>query len=507
MSLALAAIAASYDIVGDAGTGILGITENSRAVEPGYLFVAVTGTADDGHKYIPDAIARGAAAIAVEDPRNIPPGMTAVVVPAARQALSVMASRFYGEPGRDLEIVGFTGTFGKTTTSHVLQQLLNAAGRRTSVVGSLGARFEDAAYELRGMTTPSPVVLQRALRRMRDAGADTVVMEVTSHALDMDRVHGLRFGGGLIAAIRPGEHIDFHRNFDDYVASKRRILQYIEPGALVAYDADNRAATSIARERADIRDAGFSLRRTPVGGEAQAQERRRDVLDDRRILSFADAVLDDRGAVFTVDGARLRSALLGRANLRNVALALTFARQIGLPVEHARDALAGLTALSRRMERVDIAGRAVLDDTAGHPESFDSTFEVADLIPAGRIIVAYALRGARGVDINRRNALSLAEHTLTLGAYRTIVTEAADTTGPLDRVTPEEADAARAAFRERGVAPEWHETMKTAMQDAARHSRPGDLIVLVGAQGMNAGRAALEEATGQRPQAAAGSVE
>ncbi len=494
MSLPLAALAASYEIAGDGSTAITGLTEDSRAVEPGFLFVAVAGTSDDGHNYIGDAIARGAAAVAVERGREVPAGTPAVIVPAARQALSVMASRFYAEPARDLEIIGFTGTFGKTTTSHVLQQLLNAAGRRTSVVGSLGARFEETAYELRGMTTPSPVVLQRALRRMRDAGADTVVMEVTSHALDMERVHGLTFGGGLIAAIRPGEHIDFHRNFDDYVASKRRILSYITPGALVAYDADNRAATSIARERPGVRDAGFSLRRTPIGGDAADGERRREVLDDRRILSFADAVLDAQGVVFTVDGARVRSALLGRANLRNVALALTFARQIGLPVEDARSALAGLTALSRRMERYDLGGRTVLDDTAGHPESFDSTFEVADLIPAGRVIVAYALRGSRGADINRRNALSLAEHAQTIGAFRTIVTEAADTAGPLDRVRPDEVEAARQAFRDRGVEPAWHETMKRAVEDAAAHSRAGDLIVLAGAQGMNAGRAQLEQA-------------
>ena len=499
MSLPLAALAASYDIRGDAGVEIRGMTEDSRAVEPGSLFVAINGTADDGHKYIADAIARGAAAIAVERLDDAPPGVTAVQVPSARKALAVMSARFHGDPARDLEIIGFTGTFGKTTTSDVLQQLLNAAGRKTCVVGSLGARFQNMSYEHRGMTTPSPVLLQNALRRMRDAGADTVVMEVTSHALRLDRVHGLTFGGGLLAAIRPGEHIDFHRNYDDYVASKRLLLDYLAPGSLLAYDADNRAAASIARERADVRDVGFSLRRTPIGGLARDEERRQDNLRDRRIMSMADAVLDDRGAVFTVDGVRVRSALLGRGNLRNVALALTFARQIGLPVEDAREALSGLTALSRRMERYDIAGRAVLDDTAGHPESFDATFEVAELIPADRIVVAYALRGSRGAEINHRNGLSLAEHSQAIGAHRTIVTEAVDTAGPLDRVLPGEAEAARRAFRERGVEPAWHETMKGAMKDAADHTRPGDLIVLVGAQGMNAGRAALAEALGLRP--------
>ncbi len=494
MSASLAALAAPFAIRGDAGVAIDDITEDSRQVSAGSLFVAVAGASDDGHRYIADAIARGAAAVAVERAELAPPDIPAVVVPSSRKALAVFADRFHGSPGASLDVVGFTGTFGKTTTSHVLQQLLNAAGHRTAVVGSLGARFDGQAYELRGMTTPSPVALHRALRRLKEAGAGTVVMEVTSHALMQDRVHGLRFRGGLIAAIRPGEHVDVHRTYEDYVAAKRLFLGYLEPGAILAYDADNRAAAMLARERDDVRDVGFSLRRTPIGGDAPEGERRQANMRDRRILSVSDAVLDDRGALLTIDGVQLRSALLGRANLQNVALALTFARQFGLRAEAAREALATLTPLRRRMERYTIAGRTVLDDTAGHPESFDATFEVAGLLPAERAIVAYALRGSRGADINRRNALSLAEHVQTLGAFRTIVTEAAGTAGPLDQVTDEERRAARDAFRERGVDPVWHETMRAAMEDAASNSRPGDLIVLAGAQGMNAGRDELARA-------------
>jgi UDP-N-acetylmuramoyl-L-alanyl-D-glutamate--2,6-diaminopimelate ligase len=510
MSLPLAALAAGFEIRGDAGVAIEVVTEDSREAGAGSLFVAVPGTADDGHRYIADAMSRGAAAVAVERAELAPPGVPAVIVPSSRQALAEFAARVYETPGTALEIVGFTGTFGKTTTSHVLQRLLNATGRRTAVIGSLGARFDGATYEMRGMTTPSPVLLQRALRRVKDAGATTVVMEVTSHALMQERVRGLRFGGGLLAAIRPGEHTDVHRTYDDYVQAKRLFLRYLELGAVLAYDADNRAATKLARERGDLRDAGFSLRRTPIsvlqetarlrqgygGRPPAAAERRGENLRDRRILSLADAALDDRGALLTVDGVQLRSALLGRANLRNVALALTFARQAGLHVEDAREALAGLQPLRRRMERYEIAGRTVLDDTAGHPESFDATFEVAALLPAARVVVAYAVRGSRGTDINRRNALSLAEHALTMGAHRTIVTEAADTAGPLDQVTDEERAAARRAFRDRGLEPVWHETMSGAMQDAAAHTRPGDLIVLAGAQGMNAGRDELSRAFG-----------
>ena len=494
MSLALAALAAPWQVRGDASVAIDDVTEDSRAARRGSLFVAVAGTHDDGHRYIEDAVRRGASAVCVERPELAPEGVPSIVAPSTRQALAALAASFFGHPAAQLEIVGFTGTFGKTTTSHVLQQLLNAAGCRTAVIGSLGARFDGHSHELRGMTTPSPVLLHRALRSLRDAGATTVVMEVTSHALVQERVHGLSFRGGLLAAIRPGEHVDFHRNYDDYVAAKRRFLEYLAPGAILAYDADNRASAQLARERSDVRDSGFSLRRASISGQAPEGERRHDNMQDRRMLSLADAVLDADGALMTVDGTRLRSALLGRANLRNVALALTFARAFGLRLEAARDVLASLSPLRRRMERYTIAGRTVLDDTAGHPESFDATFEVADLLPAGKAVVAYALRGSRGSDINRRNALSLADHALTLGAHRVIVTEAADTVGPLDRVTPDERDAAREALRERGLSPSWHETMQSAMAEAANETSSGDLIVLIGAQGMNAGREELERA-------------
>ena len=498
MNRTLAALAAEYEIRGDARTAITNITEDSRRVEPGALFVAVPGTADDGHRYIDDALKRGAMAVCVERPDLAPPGVPAVIASPARRALAIMAGRFFGEPARDLEIIGFTGTFGKTTTSHVLQRLLDSAGRRTAVIGSLGARFGNISQELAGMTTPSPVDLHRALHTLRDAGATTVVMEVTSHALTQERPYGLTFAGGLIAAIRPGEHVDFHRNYDDYVAAKRLFLSYLTPGALLAYDADNRAAAMLAHERDDLRAAGFSLRRTSIGGAAPQTERRDANIDDRRILSLADAILDDHGALIRVEGTELRSSLLGRANLRNVALALTFARGAGLHLEDAAGVLSTLTPLRRRMERFAVAGRTVLDDTAGHPESFGATFEVAELLPSRRVVIAYALRGSRGADINRRNALSLAEHAMTIRAHRVIVTEAADTTGPVDRVTADERDATAAAFRERGVRPTWHETMRAAMEDAGAATGAGDLIVLIGAQGMNAGREALMRALEQQ---------
>ena len=301
---------------------ITGVTENSRRIEPGMLFVAVPGTALDGHAYIGDAVTRGAAAIVAERTGAIPAGVPVVRVPSSRDALALLASRYFGTTSSPVSLIGFTGTFGKTSTSDILRQLLDAAGQRTGVLGSLGARYKDFYDPGEGLTTPAPVELHRALRGLADAGATTVILEVTSHALRLGRVNGLRFDGGLLAAVMPGEHTDFHRSYEDYVEAKRLFLDRLNPVAPLAFDADNLAARRLVTESSSPRPAtGFTLE----GRDCDVQ--------------FYDILLDGKGATFslggralaTQSGTRLHSPLLGRGHLRNVALALTYAIGIGLP--------------------------------------------------------------------------------------------------------------------------------------------------------------------------------
>ena len=483
----LSALADGFTVTGE-DRDIASITEDSRKVIPGSLFVAVAGTAEDGHHYIADALKRGAVAVAADRLDNVPAPIARVHAPDARNALAVLASRFYGEPARDLELIGFTGTFGKTSTSEVLRSLLAAAGARPGVLGSLGARYDGFEEPSGGLTTPAPVELHRALRGLRNAGADRVIMEVTSHALRMRRVDGLTFGGGLLAAILPGEHTDFHRTYDDYVEAKRIFLDYLEPEALLAYDADNSAARALAKSRKTGRSVGFSLQ----GGSAG--------------LVFTRVTLDASGATFDVEGPivghkrqTMRSVLLGSGHLRNVALALAYALASDVDPDIARAVLGTLRALPRRMERYSAAGRTVLDDTAAHPQSLRATFDVAALLPHDRLVVVYAVRGNRGVDINLRNAEALAALVSEHRAEALIVTASRDATGPADRVTAGELAALRGAVAGNGRLSAVRETLREAVSDSMARTRAGDLIVLVGAQGMNNGKRMLEEYAAASP--------
>jgi UDP-N-acetylmuramoyl-L-alanyl-D-glutamate--2,6-diaminopimelate ligase len=348
------------------------------------------------------------------------------------------------------------------------------------VLGSLGARFRGFERPGSGLTTPAPIELHAALAGLRGAGAASVIMEVTSHALQLGRVSGLTFQGGLLAAILPGEHTDFHRTYDDYVAAKRRFLGFLAPDAVLAYDADNLAARRLASESPVRSRAGLTI------GEA-ATGRADDV-------AVTNVRLDSAGALLTVRGVRLRSALLGSNNVRNIGLALAFALAGGVPLATAAKVLPDLRPLRRRMERYELAGRTVLDDTAAHGDSLRATFEVAGLMPRRRLLVAYALRGRRGTDVNRCNALALDELAAMHGADAVVVTASADTAAETDRAEAAEIDAARQAFAGRGRPIVWHDALADAMEDLAARSRPGDLLVLVGAQGMNRGKELLEAA-------------
>ena len=467
----------------DADPEITGITEDSRKVRPGMLFVAVAGTLLDGHAYIADALSRGAAAVVAERTGAIPPHVPFVRVPSSRTALAMMAARYFGTTGLGVALIGFTGTFGKTSTSEILRALLDAAGSRTGVLGSLGARFRGFVDTGDGLTTPAPVELHKALRGLACAGASTVIMEVTSHALKLGRVEGLSFAGGLLAAIMPGEHTDFHRSYEDYVEAKRLFLSYLEPTAPLAYDADNLAARQVVAGRIERKPAvGFSL-----------EERDADV-------RFYDVVLSGDGASFTIGGRllgartgiKMRSPLLGRGHLRNTALAITYALTVGLPASAAHAVISNLAPLRRRMERYEVGGRIVLDDTAAHPNSLRATLEVASLIPHDHLAIVYALRGRRGTDINRQNASALADLSFLHGAESLIVTSASDQTDATDEALPIEIDATRQALVARGRKFVWHDYLEDALRDAFHRTRAGDLIVLVGAQGMNEGKGLLQ---------------
>ena len=205
---------------------ITAVCYDSRNVVPGAVFVAIKGFSTDGHRYVAEAVKRGAAAVVCQDPVSVEGPV--LRVSDARVALAALACRFYGHPSENLVMIGITGTNGKTTVSYLLENMLVEAGYRPGVIGTVNYRFAGEVFDT-PVTTPESLELQHILRQMVDKGVTHVVMEVSSHALDLFRVDGCRYDLGVFTNLTQ-DHLDYHRDMNAYWECKKRLFtDYLKP--------------------------------------------------------------------------------------------------------------------------------------------------------------------------------------------------------------------------------------------------------------------------------------
>jgi len=236
---------------------ITSVTHDSRCVRDGSLFVAIRGTACDGHRFIPDAIRRGAVALVAERPVREIAKVPTLFVDDTRAALARVSARFYGDPTSKLKVVGVTGTNGKTTTTHLVRSIFEAAGIRTGMLGtihhSIGRRIVPASA-----TTPDPVSLMEYFDDMRREGLRAAVMEVSSHALEQRRVEGVRFETAAFTNLT-GDHLDYHGDMGAYREAKGRLFRMLDEGGVAVLNEDDRA-TPYYKELTKGRVIGYGQR-------------------------------------------------------------------------------------------------------------------------------------------------------------------------------------------------------------------------------------------------------
>jgi UDP-N-acetylmuramoyl-L-alanyl-D-glutamate--2,6-diaminopimelate ligase len=464
------------------GIEIHGIADHTDEVRPGTLFVAHHGTHLDGHLFARDAVQRGAVAILVERPLESDPGVPVVRVASTRRALALLAAEWFGRPADRLRLIGITGTVGKTSVLKMLEVILEASGMSIGTIGTLGVSVAGESEET-GYTAPNPLLLHAALARIVEAGCDVAAMEVTSHALDQERVHGLSFDLGVFTTLIPFEHADYHATFGSYVEVKRRFLDHLRPGAPIAYSHDNAIVRRLVRHR--------GLR--PIGcGKSTGSAVR---IEDERIETDGTSLrLNVREPVARVDGGTvgpldlsLRLRTLGRPNVINAALAATAALSFGADPASIPEALAGLAPLPRRMSIVHTDGALILDDAANHPDSVSALFEVVEQLPVRRAHALFAIRGRRGTKINRRTAEALAIWADRRPLDTLILTRSEDAVDELNRVQEEESDAFRSVLQKAGIPFEEIATLDDAVPAILERAREGDIVLLLGTQGMDGG--------------------
>jgi UDP-N-acetylmuramoyl-L-alanyl-D-glutamate--2,6-diaminopimelate ligase len=469
---------------------VTGLSADSRRVRPGDLFVAVPGTSQDGARFVADAIAAGASAVCAATPVD---GVPTVVADDPRAALADLAAAFYDHPARDVAIVGITGSLGKTSTALLTQACLAGGGVRVGVIGSLGVRARGTVHDT-GMTTPDALVLQQELRWLANEGVGIAVMEVSSHGILLDRVRGVELALGIFTNLVPDEHLEFHPTPEHYVQTKLRFLDMLRPGAPLVYDADDERVCEAVCARLGARAVGVTQR-----GHPTAAVRMTDVRHDAGGSDFTltlDRPLETAGGALLATGAHtLRVPLLGRQQVGNAALAATVALLAGVPVDDVRRGLAATPPIRRRMEIVRPADPLVIDDTVGNARSIAMVQQTIDRLPHRSVRVAYVLRGMRGTTINEHNAEAMADLVLATGA-RLAVSAAEESADARNRVTDEERDAALAVFQRRGVPFLYEPRLRDAIARALDGAGDGDLVLLLGAQGMDGGAAMAREILG-----------
>jgi len=371
-------------ITGDPEVEIQGLYYDSRRVVPGGLFFALRGAAVDGHAFLARAVGAGAAGLVVEDDTDVPEGVPCATVPDARLAMSRMAAAFYGHPTAGVSLIGITGTNGKTTTTYLLESILEKAGIPAAVLGTINYRFRGTVLSS-PHTTPESVDLQETIRRLIDLGARGVVMEVSSHALEQRRVDGCSFDVGIFTNLTR-DHLDYHHDMSSYLASKQRLFSELlvpdsgKPLRHAVVNHDDPAGSGIAAAAAcPVISYGLA-----EGAAVTARE-----------VSFSTAGIS--GTLRTPAGERaFHSDLLGRFNLYNILSAVAAACALEIPLDMAVAGIREHGKVAGRLERVETgSGVTVLVDYAHTGDALENVLKTLQELEHRRIITVFGCGGDR----------------------------------------------------------------------------------------------------------------
>lgn len=353
---------------------------DSRRVKPGALFFAIAGEKADGHKFVASALDSGALAVVSERPapQSIPSPW--IRVPKIRRALAAASRNFYGHPESRLKLVGITGTNGKTTTSYLIESILRAAGIVPGVFGTieyrLGGRTVPAVN-----TTPESLDLVSYLAELAAAGGEAAVMEVSSHALAQERVWGLHFAAAIFTNLTR-DHLDYHKDFESYFAAKRRLFEGLGAGPpdVAVINLDDPWG-------ARLLDLPYP-RRLTYGFESDAKIKAK---------RFTQSAAGLEATLSMPEGElRLKSPLIGRANLYNIAAASAAASALGVPNDKIREGIQNLRCVPGRFERVDLGQPfLVIVDYAHTDDALRNVLKTARELTREKLMVVFGCGGDR----------------------------------------------------------------------------------------------------------------
>lgn len=450
---------------GDRQVHVAALTDDSRQIKPGTLFVAVKGERVDGHSYVRQAIAAGATALIVQDASIVQDQTVPIVgVRDSRRALGMLAARLLNDPSTHLRMIGVTGTNGKTTTTYLCKAMLESAKRRVGLIGTVAYEIGPERIEA-SHTTPGAVELQQLLARMVQSGLDTVVMEVSSHALAMDRTSGCEYDTAVFTNLTQ-DHLDYHQTMEEYFQAKVRLFTGLTTSG-------NKSGPKRAIVNADD-PWGLRIKeacRVPVWTyslRASSDIRAHDVRLSADGTSFC--------AVTPSGDCQVESRLVGEHNVYNVLAAIGVGLSEGLSLDAIREGIHTVQNVPGRFERVD-AGQSftIVVDYAHTEDALVRLLTAAQALKTGRIITVFGCGGDR--DRGKRPKMGRAA---TERSDVVILTSDNPRTEDPMTILKEVEAGVRDVLGSGGVRYEVIPDRRTAIETAIREAKPGDMVLIAG---------------------------
>lgn len=447
---------------GNMDVSVGAITDDSRAVSPHSLFVAVKGEQVDGHEFIPAAIRGGIAALVSQQPVN-EVSLPFVRVDDSKRALGLLGSRFYGDPSSHIRMIGVTGTNGKTTTTYVCKALLEALGNPVGLIGTvvyqLGERTIPATH-----TTPGSLELQQLLAEMVVGGCTTAVMEVSSHALAQDRTSGCEYDVAVFSNLTQ-DHLDFHKTMEEYFQAKLRLFTGLNGGG----KGNKRAIVNI-----DDPYGNRIVEQSPVPVWTYALKTRADLRAEAVRLSL-------QGTTFTaatpVGNIPIESHLVGEHNVYNLLAAIGVALHEGATSSQIREAVARVMNVPGRFERV-MAGQpfTVAVDYAHTEDALVRLLTAAETLKSGRIITVFGCGG----DRDRGKRPKMGEAAVRYSDVVILTSDNPRTENPLSILEQVEVGVIQALRQRPHVQYRKVPDRREAIEEAVREARSGDIVLIAG---------------------------
>ncbi|MDD7363343.1 MAG: Mur ligase family protein [Peptoniphilus sp.] len=454
------------------------ISNDSRDIHSGDIFVAMKGVLQDGHDYVEKARESGAS-LAVVD-HIVDSDIAQVVVENPRMALADLACEFYGHPSREMTVLGVTATNGKTSTAYMIRDIFKAAGYEVGVVGTVEVQYKDVSIPSI-LTTPESIHLQRHLRNMADSGIDVVVMEVSSSAQELYRNRGIDYDIVSFNNISV-EHLEQHGTFENYFHFKSRLIRHAEHKTAVVLNIDAPLIKGLVDQtEGQVFTAGI---------EEEALIGIRDIDISSGFPTFNYVVTEDR----TTDDWSLKKTefsidlqVAGYHSVLNAMIAITFGLLAGIDESVIRGALHEFKGVERRFELIYNKDYMIIDDHYANVKNIDVTLETLCRMDYDRLHILYAIRGGRGAELNRENAEETVKWMPKLPLENFIATKSVEVVSSKDAVTDGELEAFQREMQKAGYDIPVIDNLKEAIDRIQSKVEPGDVLLLAGCQGMDHG--------------------